>query len=108
MLDAELRLKEDRSIGFIDTDCLKELNRVLDAADLMGVYAEMQKLVAHVRSGAVRGRETGVGMSNTIQARDYSAKQASLLQLAPSALINDFENRTLKPRDSACTCLRRR
>lgn len=46
MVDAEKRLKEERLIGFIDTDCLKEIQRVFDAAELVGVYTEMQKLVS--------------------------------------------------------------
>ena len=46
MIDAEKRLKEEKPIGFIDTDCLRDLNRVFDAAELVGIYAEMQKLTS--------------------------------------------------------------
>jgi uncharacterized protein (TIGR04255 family) len=46
MIDAEKHLKEEKSIGFIDTDCLRELNRVFDAAELVGIYTEMQKLTS--------------------------------------------------------------
>jgi uncharacterized protein (TIGR04255 family) len=46
MLDAEGRVKEDRPIGFIDTDCVKDVQLVFSAADLVGVYTGMQKLTS--------------------------------------------------------------
>lgn len=46
MIEAEKQLKEVKPIGFIDTDCLKDLNRVFDAAELAGIYTEMQKLTS--------------------------------------------------------------
>lgn len=53
MLDAEQLTNQNRAIGFVDTDCLKELNCVLDAADLVGVYAEMQKLTSRTFQAAL-------------------------------------------------------
>lgn len=46
MLEAEKRLKDESAIGFIDTDCLKDIGRVFDAGELLGVFAEMQKLTS--------------------------------------------------------------
>jgi uncharacterized protein (TIGR04255 family) len=46
MADAEQSLKAERAIGFIDTDCIRELNRVFDAAELIGTYTDMQKLTS--------------------------------------------------------------
>jgi uncharacterized protein (TIGR04255 family) len=46
MLDAEARVKEDKPIGFIDTDCVKDIQRVFDAAELVDVYTGMQKLTS--------------------------------------------------------------
>jgi uncharacterized protein (TIGR04255 family) len=53
MLDGEQRLKEGKAIGFIDTDCLKEVNRVFDAAELVGIYGEMQKLTSRTFKAAM-------------------------------------------------------
>lgn len=46
MADAEKRVKDEWSIGFIDTDCVKEINEVFNAAELAGVFSEMQKLTS--------------------------------------------------------------
>jgi uncharacterized protein (TIGR04255 family) len=46
MLDAEARVKDDKPIGFIDTDCVKDIQRVFDAAELVDVYTGMQKLTS--------------------------------------------------------------
>lgn len=46
MVDAEKCTKNDKPIGFIDTDCLRELSRVFDAGELVGIYTEMQKLTS--------------------------------------------------------------
>lgn len=46
MVDAEKRLKEEKAIGFIDTDCLRDVNQVFDAAKLVGIYTDMQKLTS--------------------------------------------------------------
>jgi uncharacterized protein (TIGR04255 family) len=53
MIDAEKRLKEEKSVGFIDTDCLRDLNRVFDAAELVGIYTEMQKLTSKTFKAAL-------------------------------------------------------
>lgn len=53
MLDAEKRLKEEKAIGFIDTDCLKDINRVFDAAELVGIYGELQKLTSRTFKAAM-------------------------------------------------------
>lgn len=46
MIDAEKLLTAEKAIGFIDTDCLRDLSRVFDAAELVGIYTEMQKLTS--------------------------------------------------------------
>lgn len=46
MLAAEDRLKSDKLIGFIDTDCIKKIDHVFDATELADVYTEMQKLTS--------------------------------------------------------------
>ena len=53
MIDAEKCLKEDKAIGFIDTDCLRDVNKVFDAAELAGVYTEMQKLTSKTFKAAL-------------------------------------------------------
>lgn len=44
MVDGEKRIKEEKAIGFIDTDCLRDISQVFDAAQLAGIYTDMQKL----------------------------------------------------------------
>jgi uncharacterized protein (TIGR04255 family) len=46
MLDAEKRLMDKKPIGFIDADCLKDIQRVFDASELVGVFTEMQRLTS--------------------------------------------------------------
>lgn len=53
MREAEERLKKEQAIGFVDTDCLKEIGQVLNAGELLGVYAEMQKLVSQTFKVAI-------------------------------------------------------
>lgn len=53
MREAEERLKMEQAIGFVDTDCLKEIGQVFDAGELLGVYAEMQKLVSQTFKVAI-------------------------------------------------------
>ena len=59
MLEAEERIREDLPIGFIDTDCIREIGRVFDAAELIGDYTEMQELASRtfqtVLSSTARG-----------------------------------------------------
>lgn len=53
MLEAEKRLKAEATIGFVDTDCLKEIGKVFDAGDLLGTYSEMQKLTSKTFKAAL-------------------------------------------------------
>lgn len=46
MLEAEGRLKSDAPIGFVDTDCVREIRKVFDAHDLPNTYKDMQKLTS--------------------------------------------------------------
>lgn len=46
MIDAEKRLKDEEPIGFVDTDCLKSIQQVFNASELVSAYAEMQQLVS--------------------------------------------------------------
>lgn len=53
MMEAESRLGNEKTIGYIDTDCLKEIGQVFVAGDLLGVYAEMQKLTSKTFKAAL-------------------------------------------------------
>ena len=53
MLEAEVRLKAEAMIGFVDTDCLKDVGKVFDAGDLLGTYSEMQKLTSKTFKAAL-------------------------------------------------------
>lgn len=53
MLEAEKRLKDEKTIGFLDTDCLKDIGKVFDAGDLLGAYTEMQKLASRTFKSAL-------------------------------------------------------
>jgi uncharacterized protein (TIGR04255 family) len=53
MVDAEKRLKGETAIGFIDTDCLRDINQVFDAAQLVGIYTDMQKLTSKTFKAAL-------------------------------------------------------
>jgi len=46
MLEGENRLRNRDPIGFIDTDCLKEVQSVFDASALVGLYTTLQKLAS--------------------------------------------------------------
>lgn len=46
MLDAEKRVGEHNAIGFIDTDCLEDVQQPFDAHELIDVYTAMQKLTS--------------------------------------------------------------
>lgn len=59
MREAELRLRDDIPIGFIDTDCIKEVKHVFDASALMGVYADMQKLTSRVFKAVLSSKAKG-------------------------------------------------
>ena len=58
MVEAEKRLKEEKAIGFIDTDCLRDINQVFDAARLVGVYTDMQKLTSRTFKAALSAAAT--------------------------------------------------
>jgi uncharacterized protein (TIGR04255 family) len=53
LVEAEKRLKEQKPIGFIDTDCLKDVRRLFGASDLVGVYSDMQKKVSQTFTTAL-------------------------------------------------------
>lgn len=53
MLDAERRNQDDKPIGYIDTDCLRDIGRVFDAGELLGAYTEMQKLASKTFKAAM-------------------------------------------------------
>ncbi|MBI5270751.1 MAG: TIGR04255 family protein [Burkholderiales bacterium] len=53
MLDAEKHLRDEATIGFVDTDCLKEIGKVFDAGELLGAYTEMQKLTSKTFKAAL-------------------------------------------------------
>jgi hypothetical protein len=43
MMQAEARLKANQSIGFVDTDCIREVGQVFEAEALLTHYKSMQK-----------------------------------------------------------------
>lgn len=53
MQEGEKRLKDDRPIGFIDTDCLREIQRIFDPSELAGIYTELQKLASRTFQAAL-------------------------------------------------------
>lgn len=58
MIDAETRLKQEKAIGFIDTDCLRDVNQVFDASHLAGIYIDMQKLTSRTFKAALSAMAT--------------------------------------------------
>jgi uncharacterized protein (TIGR04255 family) len=56
MVDCEKRIKDEKAIGFIDTDCLRDINQVFDAAQLVGIYTDMQKLSSRTFKAALSAR----------------------------------------------------
>ena len=46
MMQAEARLKANQSIGFVDTDCIREVGQVFEADALLAHYKSMQKLTS--------------------------------------------------------------
>lgn len=53
MLEAEKLLNDEKTIGFVDTDCLKDIGTVFEAGELLGVYTEMQKLTSKTFKAAL-------------------------------------------------------
>ena len=58
MRDAEKRVKDEKAIGFLDTDCLREINQVFDGAQLVGIYTDMQKLTSRTFKAALSAAAT--------------------------------------------------
>jgi uncharacterized protein (TIGR04255 family) len=50
---AEKRLSEQNATGYIDTDCIKSIQSVFDAANLADIYFEMQKLTSKTFKSAL-------------------------------------------------------
>lgn len=59
MVDAEGRLQNEKPIGFIDTDCVKDIQRVFDASELVGDYTQMQTLVSRTFKSALSSAAKG-------------------------------------------------
>lgn len=53
MVEADESLANEKPIGFIDTDCLKDFARVFDALELVETYSEMQKLTSRTFKAAL-------------------------------------------------------
>lgn len=53
MVECEKRIKDEKEIGFIDTDCLRDINQVFDAAQLVSIYSAMQKLTSRTFKAAL-------------------------------------------------------
>lgn len=53
MLEAEVRLKANQPIGFVDTDCIREIGRVFEANELLDHYKGMQKLTSKTFKSAL-------------------------------------------------------
>ena len=53
LLDAEARMENNQPIGFVDTDCLRDVDRVFDANQLLGDYLAMQKLTSKTFKSAL-------------------------------------------------------
>lgn len=62
MVEAERRVKAEKSIGFIDTDCVKEVGRVFNSSELMNIYTELQKLTSRTFKAALSSVAQGEWM----------------------------------------------
>lgn len=62
MLEAEKLLKAEQPIGFVDTDCLRDIAKVFDAGELIGAYTEMQKLTSKTFKAALSDLAKGEWM----------------------------------------------
>jgi uncharacterized protein (TIGR04255 family) len=62
MLEAEARLKASQPIGFVDTDCLREIGRVFEANELLDHYTAMQKLTSKTFKSALSATARGEWM----------------------------------------------
>jgi uncharacterized protein (TIGR04255 family) len=62
MEEAEKRINNNKSIGFIDTDCLKEIQCVFDAGELTGAFTEMQNQTSRTFKSALSSVAKGEWM----------------------------------------------
>ena len=62
MQDAEVSLKAERPIGFIDTDCVHDIQRSFDAAELATFFTKMQKLTSRTFKAAASSFAKGEWM----------------------------------------------
>lgn len=62
MLDAEKQLKAEKTIGFVDTACVREIGKVFDAGELLGSFSEMQKLTSKTFKAATSEAAKGEWM----------------------------------------------
>ena len=53
MTEAECLLKIDKSIGFIDTDCIRDIGQVLEPSLIVSIYDGMQKLASKTFNAAL-------------------------------------------------------
>ncbi len=53
MVEAESRVNNDLPIGFVDTDCVREVNAVFDSRQLVDIYGGMQKLASQTFGSAL-------------------------------------------------------
>lgn len=53
MVAAEERIKGGGAIGFVDTDCLRDIAKVFVAGEMLSVHSEMQKLTSRVFKAAL-------------------------------------------------------
>ena len=53
MQDAEIRMKDQHPIGFIDTDCIKDIQSIFDAEKLATVFDDMQTLTSRTFKAAI-------------------------------------------------------
>lgn len=53
LVDAELRVASKKAIGYIDSDCMKDIQRSFDVSNLVGVYDGMQKVVSRTFRAAI-------------------------------------------------------
>jgi len=50
MVEAEKRMKDELPIGFVDTDCGREVNQIFNSGQLVDIYGGMQKLASRTFS----------------------------------------------------------
>lgn len=60
--EAEKRIMDNKPIGFIDTDCIKNIQEVFDAVKMISIYTEMQKLASQTFKAALSKTAKGEWM----------------------------------------------